>query len=100
MDPLYQSIPFFVGLRAGLAYGIYLNNSSRTTFNFGAGNHRYYSFAADQGPLDYVLIYGPSVRQVVAGYTELTGRMPMPPKWRSATSRGGGAIRQPPRCSG
>ncbi|MGH7718239.1 MAG: TIM-barrel domain-containing protein [Gemmatimonadaceae bacterium] len=80
-DPLYQSIPFFVGIRAGLAYGIYLNNSSRTTFNFGAGNHRYYSFAADQGPLDYVLISGPSVGQVVAAYTELTGRMPVPPKW-------------------
>lgn len=81
VDPLYQSIPFFVGLRDGLAYGIYFNNSSRTTFNFGAGNHRYSSFAADQGPLDYVLIYGPSVPQVVERYTELTGRMPMPPRW-------------------
>ncbi|MBA3316581.1 MAG: DUF4968 domain-containing protein [Gemmatimonadales bacterium] len=80
-DPLYQSIPFFVGLRGGRAYGVYLNNSARTTFNFGAGNHRYHSFAADQGPLDYFLIYGPSVRQVVTGYTELTGRMPMPPTW-------------------
>ncbi len=81
LDPLYQSIPFFVGLRGGAAYGVYLNNSARTTFNFGAGNHRYYSFAADQGPLDYVLIYGPTVAGVVQTYTELTGRTPMPPRW-------------------
>ncbi len=80
-DPLYQSIPFFVGLRGGRAYGVYFNNSARTTFNFGAGNHRYHSFAADQGPLDYVLFYGPAVSRVVEEYTELTGRMPMPPKW-------------------
>ncbi len=80
-DPLYQSIPFFVGLREGRAYGVYLNNSSRTTFNFSAGNHRYHSFAADQGPLDYFLIYGPTVPHVVEQYTELTGRIPMPPRW-------------------
>jgi alpha-glucosidase len=80
-DPLYQSIPFFVGLREGRAYGVYLNNSARTSFNFGAGNHRYHSFAADQGPLDYFLIYGPAVSRVVEEYTELTGRMPMPPRW-------------------
>jgi alpha-glucosidase len=80
-DPLYQSIPFFVGLRGGRAYGVYLNNSARATFNFGAGNHRYYSFAADQGPLDYFLIYGPAVPSVVAQYTELTGRLPLPPRW-------------------
>lgn len=80
-DPLYQSIPFFVGLRSGHAYGIYLNNSYRTTFNMGAGNHRYYSFAADRGPLDYFFFYGPAISSVVAAYTELTGRMPMPPRW-------------------
>jgi alpha-glucosidase len=80
-DPIYLGVPFFVGLRDDTAFGVYLNNSARSTFNFGAGNHRYYSFAADQGPLDYFLILGPSVASVVARYTELTGRMPLPPAW-------------------
>jgi alpha-glucosidase len=80
-DPLYESIPFFVGLRGGSAYGIYFNNSYRSTFNMGAGNRRYYSFAADQGNLDYFFISGPAIPEVVERYTELTGRMSMPPEW-------------------
>ncbi len=80
-DPLYQSIPFFIGMRNYQAYGIYFNNSYRSKFNFGAGNLRYFSFAADAGTLDYFFIYGPQVSRVVETYTELTGRTPMPPKW-------------------
>jgi alpha-glucosidase len=80
-DPLYQSIPFFVGIRAGEAYGIYLNNSYRTHFNMGAGNARYSSFWAEQGRLDYFFIYGPHISDVVERYTDLTGRASMPPLW-------------------
>ncbi|MBU0507348.1 DUF5110 domain-containing protein [bacterium] len=80
-DPLYESIPFFVGIRDSNAYGIYFNNSYRTRFNMGAGNLRYYSFAAEGGALDYFVILGPEVGKVVERYSELTGRMPMPPLW-------------------
>lgn len=81
MDPLYQSIPFFIGIHKNNAYGIYLNNCYRTTFNMGAGNRRYYSFAVDQGNLDYFFIYGPKISRVVSLYSELTGKMPLPPMW-------------------
>jgi alpha-glucosidase len=81
IDPLYQSIPFFVGLRGGQAFGIYLNNSYRTRFNMGAGNLRYYSFSAEQGPLDYFFIAGPRIPDVIERYTELTGRTSLPPLW-------------------
>lgn len=80
-DPVYQSIPFFVGLRDGRAYGIYFNNSHRTTFNLGAANHRYYSFAAEGGALDYFFFRGPDIPRVVERYTALTGRAPLPPRW-------------------
>ncbi len=80
-DPVYQSIPFFVGMRDFKAYGIFFNNSYRSKFNLGAGNLRYYSFSAEAGNLDYFFIYGPQVSRVVESYTALTGRTPMPPKW-------------------
>jgi len=80
-DPIYQSIPFFVGIHDGQAFGIYFNNSYRTRFNMGAGNLRYYSFSADDGPLDYFFIGGPRVPDVVGRYTALTGRISMPPLW-------------------
>lgn len=80
-DPLYQSIPFFIGMREHKAYGIYFNNSYRSKFNLGASTSRYYSFSAEAGNMDYFFIYGPGVPKVVETYTELTGRTPMPPKW-------------------
>ncbi|MBI5060612.1 DUF4968 domain-containing protein [candidate division KSB1 bacterium] len=80
-DPLYESIPFYVGLREGRAYGVYFNNSFRSRFNLGAGNHRYLSFAADDGVMDYFFVAGPGFAEVLSGYTDLTGHMPMPPLW-------------------
>jgi alpha-glucosidase len=80
-DPLYQSIPFFIGIRENQAYGIYLNNSYKSTFNFGAGNLRYYSFSVEGGNLDYFFIYGPQVSKVVELYTKITGKPHLPPLW-------------------
>ncbi|MBO0912468.1 MAG: alpha-glucosidase, partial [Acidobacteria bacterium] len=34
-DPLYKSIPFFLAMRNGAAYGLFLDNTYRTTFDFG-----------------------------------------------------------------
>ena len=39
-DPLYASLPFYIGLHSGLNYGTFLDNTHRTHFNFGASNDR------------------------------------------------------------
>ena len=80
-DRLYQSHPFFIGVRENRAYGIFFNNTFRSTFSMGAGNHRLYSFRAEGGPVDYFFFAGPTVKQVLSRYSELVGRMPLPPKW-------------------
>ena len=80
-DPLYQSIPFFIGIRDHKAYGIFFDNSYRSYFNMGASNNRFYWFGADKGELDYYFIKGPEVKKVISLYTMLTGRMEMPPMW-------------------
>ena len=80
-DPLYSSIPFYIGLHHELMYGIYFDNSSRTQFNFGASNDRFASFSADTGEMNYYFIAGNSVGEIIKSYTHLTGRMPLPPLW-------------------
>ena len=80
-DPLYVSIPFYMGVHSGLNYGIFFDNSYRTHFNFGASNDRFSSFTADAGEIDYYFIYHKSVKNILRSYSWLTGRMPMPPKW-------------------
>ena len=80
-DPLYQSIPFFIGERNYKSYGIFFDNSYKSYFNMGASNNRFYWFGAEGGEMNYYFIYGPSMKKVIESYTSLTGRMSLPPKW-------------------
>jgi alpha-glucosidase len=80
-DPLYCSIPFYIGLHHKHTYGIFLDNSVRTEFNFGASTDRFSSFSADSGDMNYYFIGNNSVAEIIKSYTDLTGRMPLPPKW-------------------
>ncbi|MBX2966483.1 MAG: glycoside hydrolase family 31 protein [Cyclobacteriaceae bacterium] len=80
-DPLYCSIPFYMGLHNSLAYGIYLDNTHKSYFNFGASNNRFSSFGADTGEMNYYFMHDTTVGQVIKHYTHLTGRMELPPLW-------------------
>jgi len=80
-DPLYSSIPFYMGIHHGLNYGIFLDNSYESAFNFGASNNRFSSFGARGGDMNYYFIYHRRVADIITAYTFLTGRMPLPPLW-------------------
>jgi len=80
-DPIYKSIPYFMTFRAGIATGILMDDTWRTSFDFGKETAGVYSFGAAAGPLDYYLFYGPSPKQVVETYAWLTGTPPLPPLW-------------------
>lgn len=80
-DPLYKSIPFYLGLRGGVAYGVFLDNTWRSSFDFGLESPERAAFGADGGELDYYFIAGPAPARVVERYTALTGRTPLPPLW-------------------
>jgi len=78
-DPLYKDIPFLLAMRSGLAYGIFLDNTYRSSFDFGKELRDAYSLGADGGELDYYFIYGPDPKQVIQEFTSLVGRTPLPP---------------------
>lgn len=80
-DPLYKTIPFFLAESRGRYYGIFLDNTWRTTFDFGKELRDAYSFGSDGGPLDYYILYGPTPKQVIESYGWLTGLPPLPPLW-------------------
>ncbi|MBI3195361.1 MAG: glycoside hydrolase family 31 protein [Ignavibacteriae bacterium] len=80
-DPLYQTIPFFYGIKKGNAYGIFFDNTYRSYFNFGKEHPDQYSFGAVDGEMNYYFIYGPKPNDVLQKFSALTGTMPMPPKW-------------------
>ncbi|MGH9398333.1 MAG: glycoside hydrolase family 31 protein [Terriglobia bacterium] len=80
-DPLYEDVPFFIGLRQGKAYGMFFDNTYRSTFDFGSEFRNMYSFGAAGGELNYYFIAGPDPKTVIEQFTGLVGRSPLPPRW-------------------
>ena len=80
-DPLYKTIPFFIGLRKGTAYGVFFDNTYRSSFDFGKESPDYFSFGAEGGELNYYFIAGPEPKRIVQQFTALVGRTPLPPLW-------------------
>lgn len=81
-DPLYKTFPFFIGLHSGLTYGLFLDNTHKSYFDFGASTDEETSwFGADSGDLNYYFFGAQGVAKIIEDYTWLTGRMEMPPLW-------------------
>ena len=80
-DPLYKSIPFLLVLRDGKAFGVFVDDTSRTVFDIGKTDPDALVVATDEGAPDLYVIAGPTPHDVLQRYTALTGRAPLPPKW-------------------
>jgi alpha-glucosidase len=80
-DPIYSTIPFYIGVHDNVSYGIFMDNTYQSDFNFGASNNRFSSFSARGGEMNYYFIYHKQLADIITSYTALTGRMKMPPLW-------------------
>ena len=80
-DPIYKSIPFFLSMNEGRATGVLMDNTYRSSFDFGKELRDGMSFGAPDGPVDYYVWYGPDPKRVVETYAWLTGPTPLPPLW-------------------
>ena len=86
-DPLYKHIPFYITRKESskISFGLFYDNMSKAVFDMGKeldnyhGHYRY--FQSDAGDLDFYVIAGPEIKDVVTRYTWLTGRTIFPPKW-------------------
>jgi len=80
-DPIYQSIPFYIALNRGQAYGVFQDNPHRSHFDFGHTQQEWTGYAVEGGQIDTYFFQGPEIKTVLQNYTELTGRIYLPPKW-------------------
>ncbi len=78
---LYKSIPFFMVLGDDYCYGIFADNTYKTTFDFGFENTDYYFIEHEKGELDYYFMPGKDMADVVGLYTSLTGTTPLYQRW-------------------
>ena len=81
-DPLYKAIPFFMTVSdRGRAHGLFLDNTWRSTFDFGKTERGVLAVSAEGGPVDYYVMAGPQPKDVVRQYAQLTGTAPLAPQW-------------------
>ncbi|CAH1000418.1 Oligosaccharide 4-alpha-D-glucosyltransferase [Neolewinella maritima] len=80
-DALYRAIPFFYGLRDGSAYGVFVDNSYRSHFDFNSNRDDLATVWTEGGEFDYYFINGPALDQVAQRYAQLTGLPELPPLW-------------------
>ncbi len=75
-DPLYISIPVYIGLHAAGSYLVFYENPCDARFSFDTAAIA--TFAG--GPLRYYVSVG-EVPTLLDAYTQLTGRPALPPRW-------------------
>ncbi|CAL2090390.1 glycoside hydrolase family 31 protein [Tenacibaculum sp. 190524A05c] len=80
-DPLYKSVPFYIGMHEERSYGIFFDNTFKTFFDFCNERRNVTSFWAHGGEMNYYFFYGPDMQDVVTRYTDLTGKPELPPLW-------------------
>ncbi|MDE3228944.1 MAG: DUF5110 domain-containing protein [Chloroflexota bacterium] len=79
---MYATLPFWTVLRPdGRAWGVFMESAARGDLDAGASDPALLSFGVAEGELTYYLFAGPTPADVQRQYSELTGRMPLPPRW-------------------
>jgi alpha-glucosidase len=79
---MYVSIPFWLTLRDdGRCYGIFLDSVWKSALDAGANRPDALAFGVAGGDLTYYVFAGPTPVAVLARYADLTGHMPLPPRW-------------------
>jgi alpha-D-xyloside xylohydrolase len=74
----YKNIPFYVTNRG---YGVFTNHPEMVSYEITSENVSRAQFSVPGEYLDYFVIGGSNVKDVLINYTNLTGRPALPPAW-------------------
>lgn len=74
----YKNIPFYISNKG---YGIFVNHPEKVEFEIGTEQVTKTAFSVEGGYLDYYLFNGPSMKEVLERYTDLTGKPSLPAPW-------------------
>lgn len=86
-DPLYKHIPFYIKFNSKqrTASGMFYHNTYNSNFDVGSERSGYWPkysyYSTEGGELDYFFINGPTIKEVVKRYTDLTGKSILTPKY-------------------
>lgn len=74
----YKNHPFFMSSRG---YAVLLNTYTRSQFDMGTVSNVAYNMETEDNYLDCVFMFNLDYRSLLKSYIELTGKIPLIPKW-------------------
>jgi len=77
-EQAYKNIPFYVTNRG---YGVFINHPELVSFEIGSETGSKAQFSVPGEQLEYYLIGGDTLKDVLGNYTSLTGKPALPPAW-------------------
>lgn len=77
-EQAYKNIPFYITNRG---YGVLVNHPEKVSFEVGSEDVSKVQFSVPGEYLEYYIIGGNSLKDVLRNYTALTGRPALPPAW-------------------
>lgn len=77
-DQSYKSIPFYISSRG---YGVFVNSSDKVSYEIASDTVSKVSFTVPGEKLEYFVIGGENLEEVISNYTTLTGKPALPPAY-------------------
>ena len=74
----YKNIPFYV---TDNDLGVFVDHTETVSFEVASENVSKVQFSVEGECLEYYLFAGSSIKDVLSGYTAVTGRVPLLPEW-------------------
>jgi alpha-D-xyloside xylohydrolase len=77
-EQAYKNVPFYL---SSAGYGVFVNHPGRVSFEVASERVEAVQFSVAGEALEYLILDGPTPRDVLERYTALTGRPALPPAW-------------------
>ena len=77
-EQAYKNIPFYI---TNAGYGVFINHAGRVSMEIASEAVERVQFSVEGEELEYLVIYGPTPKEILKKYTALTGRAPVVPHW-------------------
>ncbi len=74
----YKNIPFYL---TNKGYGVFVNHPEKVSFEVASENVEKVGFSVNGESLDYFVFNGPSLKDVISRYTDVTGKPALPKPW-------------------
>ena len=74
----YKNVPFYL---TNKGYGVFVNHPEKVSFEAATESLTKVEFSVEGGYLDYFVINGPTMKETLVHYTDLTGKPSLPAPW-------------------